>query len=262
MYWRKTKRFIKRRDFFFVLAILALAMTRIHPSGAQRAGIMNQTSPYQSNLEIESHFLSEDFIPDGDLGKDIWQQAAWVRFDHDMTGSRNFPQSETEVAARWTATQLYFAFRCRFSTLNVYADEDTAKEKWELWNRDVVEVFINPQPGHVNHYYEFEVSPNNQWIDLEIDKDKTPFNDPGWNSGFLHSTRIDAAHQLWLCEMRIPVGPMGVEEIRGGAEWRINFYRADGPGEGPSRRLMSWSTIPEGRTFHVPTRFAIIRFVK
>ena len=49
--------------------------------------------------------------------------------------------------------------------------------------------FVNPEPARVNHYYEFEVAPNNQWIDLEIDKDKTPFNDAKWNSGFDHATR-------------------------------------------------------------------------
>ena len=43
---------------------------------------------------------------------------------------------------------------------------------------------------------------------------------------------------------------------------RINFYRADGEGDDSQRRFMSWSTIPEGKSFHVPTRFGEIRFVK
>ena len=48
--------------------------------------------------------------------------------------------------------------------------------------------FSNPQPERITHYYEFEVAPNNQWIDLEIEKTKTPFNDAAWNSGFSHAT--------------------------------------------------------------------------
>jgi Carbohydrate family 9 binding domain-like len=262
MGWRKTRRANAARDYFLALAILVLAATMIRSLGAREEGIMTENSPYESNTQIESQLLSEDFTPDGNLEKEIWRQAAWVRFDQDMSGRRNFPQSETAVAARWTAAHLYFAFRCRFSTLTVYENEDPAKERWGLWNRDVVEVFVNPQPERVNHYYEFEVSPNNQWIDLEIDKTKTPFNDAGWNSGFEHSTRIDAANHFWMCEMRIPVSSMGVERIPAGAEWRINFYRADGPGDNSQRRLMSWSTIPDSRTFHVPTRFGIIRFVR
>ena len=62
--------------------------------------------------------------------------------------------------------------------------------------------------------------------------------------------------------MRIPVASMGVKAMRADAEWRINFYRADGPGDDSQRRFMSWSTIPEGKTFHVPTRFGIIRFIR
>jgi hypothetical protein len=126
----------------------------------------------------------------------------------------------------------------------------------------VAEVFINPEPERVSHYYEFEVAPNNQWIDLEIDKTKTPFNDATWDSHFDHATRIDSEHQVWTSEIRIPFSPMKVEAIQPGTEWRINYYRADGPGDDSKRRFMCWSTIPEGKTFHVPTRFGILKFVK
>lgn len=245
-----------------ILAVAVVALGGIRALGAQDEGAMNNSPPYESKARIESRHWAEDFTPDGDLDKEAWKKAAWVRFDHDMTGRRNFPNAETSVAARWTAHHLYFAFRCRYSTLNVYQGEDAAQERWGLWNRDVVEVFVNPQPERVTHYYEFEVSPNNQWIDLEIDKTKTPFNDPSWNSGFQHATRLDAANHVWTCEMRIPSSSLGVKKILAGAQWRINFYRADGAGDDAQRRLMSWSIIPEGRTFHVPTRFGIIRFVK
>ena len=54
--------------------------------------------------------------------------------------------SETQVASLWTPHYIYFAYWCRYQSLNIYAGEDPAKERWELWNRDVVEAFINPQP--------------------------------------------------------------------------------------------------------------------
>jgi hypothetical protein len=153
--------------------------------------ILGGQGPYTSDARTGSRFATQDFVPDGDLSKAVWKQAEWVRFDHDMSGNRTYPQAETQVAAAWTAAYVYFAFRCNYTTLNVYEGEDIAKERWELWNRDVVEVFINPQPQRVNHYYEFEVAPNNQWIDLEIDKDKNPFNDTTWDSHFDHATRVD-----------------------------------------------------------------------
>ena len=221
-----------------------------------------QSMSYTSNARISSKFSPEDFVPDGNLGKQVWKTADWVVMDHDASGQKHYPQSATEIATLWTSRYVYFAYRCKYETLNIYTDEDPAVEKWGLWNRDVVEVFINAQPERVNHYYEFEVSPNNLWIDLEINKDQSPFNDASWDSGYDHATRIDAEHHIWTCEMRIPVAALGAKEIFAGAEWRLNLFRADGQGEDHQRRFLSWSSIPGGGTFHVPTRFGIIQFTK
>jgi len=224
---------------------------------------MTEPNPYVSNLKMTSKFSPEDFVPDGNLQKKVWQDAERVRFDRDALGRKQFPESETQVASIWTATYVYLAYWCKYSTLNIYEGEDTAKERWELWNRDVVEAFINPQPERFNHYYEFEVAPNNQWIDLEIDLEKTPFNDAAWDSHFEHATRIDKQNHLWTCEMRIPVTMMGARLLEPGAEWRLNLYRADGPGDDTQRRFLSWSPLPgEKLTFHQPASFGIIRFVQ
>ncbi|HET7840696.1 MAG TPA: carbohydrate-binding family 9-like protein [Terriglobia bacterium] len=243
------------------LVLIVLAAAGPRQDQAREEGPMKEVS-YLSHNRIEARSWSEDFVPDANLNKDAWKRAKWEKFDHDMSGRKKFPQARTEIATLWTSGNLYVAFRCRYSTLNVYEGEDATKERWELWNRDVAEIFVNPQPERLNYYYEFEVAPNNQWIDLEIDKAKTPFNDAGWNSGFLHATRVDASKHIWTCEMRIPVKSMGADKISAGAEWRVNFYRADGPGDDTQRRFMCWSPIPEGKTFHVPTRFGLIRFTK
>ncbi|HTV56715.1 MAG TPA: glycoside hydrolase domain-containing protein [Terriglobia bacterium] len=221
-----------------------------------------QTMSYTSDSRIISKRAPEDFAPDGNLQKEIWQTADWAHFDNDMSGQKDYPQSETDVATVWTPHYVYFADRCKYTTLNVFEHADPVAERWGLWNRDVVEVFINPQPERVNHYYEFEVSPNNLWIDLEINKDQSPFNDASWDSHFDHATRIDPEHHIWTCEMRIPVDSMGAKLIAAGAEWRLNLFRADGPGDDSQRRFLSWSTIPSGNSFHVPTRFGIIQFAK
>ncbi len=219
-------------------------------------------SPYSSEARISCKFFALDYVPDASLEKPVWREADWARFDYDMSGRPHYPEAETEAATFWTEGWIYFAYRCRFKGLNIYEGEDASVEKWGLWERDVVEAFINPAPDCVNHYYEFEVAPNNQWLDLEIDKDKTPFNDASWNSGFEHATHIDAARHFWSCEMRIPLASMGVVQIVPGEKWRINLFRADGQGTDAERRLMAWSTIPAGRTFHVPERFGILEFTR
>jgi hypothetical protein len=215
-----------------------------------------------SSSEAVAIYSGSDFAPDGDLSKKVWKDAKWVEFDHDPTGKTENPAIATRVAAIWSDRYVYFAFSGRYESLNVYEGEDISKERWELWNRDVVEVFLNPRPERISHYYEFEVAPNNQWIDLEIEKTKTPFNDAGWNSGFEHATKIDAQDHLWMTEMRIPLAAVGVDKISNGDRWRANFFRAAGYGGDEKRSFLSWSPIPQGGTFHVPSRFGVLRFVK
>ncbi|PYT60032.1 MAG: hypothetical protein DMG46_08355 [Acidobacteria bacterium] len=216
---------------------------------------------YASDLQLQAKRSPVDFLPDGDPAKPSWKHAESVEFDTAASGKSHFPEIATRVASVWTKTHIYFLFWCRFDSINVYQGEDPKAERWQLWDRDVVEVFLNPQPERVNHYYEFEVAPNNQWIDLEIDKTKNPFNDASWNSGFEHATRIDAKDRVWIAEMRIAVSSMNVSATHPGAEWRVNFFRAAGEGGDDRRRFLAWSIIPEGKTFHVPTRFGILRLV-
>jgi hypothetical protein len=226
-----------------------------------RQAVNGPESTYFSGLQLEARRSSVEFLPDGDLSKPSWKYAKWAEFDNDASGKFHYPEAATRVASLWTETHIYFAFSSRYDSLNIYEGEDPKPERWQLWNRDVVEVFLNPQPERMNHYFEFEVAPNNQWIDLEIDKTRNPFNDASWNSGFEHATRIDADRHVWTAEMRIPLTAMNVKQLRPGTEWRVNFFRAAGKGDEDRRKFLAWSIIPEGKTFHVPERFGILKLV-
>jgi len=147
--------------------------------------------------------------------------------------------------------------------LNLFEGKDPSKDFWTLWDRDVVEIFLNPQPERMKHYYEFEVAPNNLWIDLEIDLDKDPFADAQWNSEFEHATQINPQKHVWTCELRISVRALGLAQLTADTEWRINFFRADGLGDDTQRRFLSWSLVHnDTNSFHAPASFGLIRFVK
>ena len=238
------------------------AMFATFAASSSRQAASRSEQAYFSSVKAETTRSSADFAPNGDLNKPAWKHAKWLEFDNDASGKSHYPETATRVASLWTETHIYFAFSSRYDALNTYEGEDPKAERWQLWDRDVVEVFLNPQPDRVNHYFEFEVAPNNQWIDLEIDKTKDPFNDASWNSGFEHATRIDAKHRVWTAEMRIPLAAMNVQDLHPGAQWRVNFFRAAGKGGDDHRRFLAWSIIPEGKTFHVPTRFGILNFVE
>jgi hypothetical protein len=218
---------------------------------------------YIRDITITSKFCPADFMPDGDLSKKAWRHAKPVKFDHDRMGHIHFPQSAMEVASVWTPDYVYLAYRCKYDTLTVYEGEDPAKERKLLWLRDVVEVYINPHPERLKHYYELEVSPTNQWIDILIDLSNGWYSDMGWDSHFDHATKIDAPHHLWMTEMRIPVKSLEGNRIQPGNKWRLNFSRLDGPGDDSTRRFLCWSTLPPGDTsLHQPVAFGIIKFVK
>jgi Carbohydrate family 9 binding domain-like len=221
-----------------------------------------EPTTYNSDVRIDAQRAAVDFTPDGNVSNEVWKAAVWVAFDRSMSGQANYPEQATRVASLWSDQYIYFAFSCRYDALNEFEGEDISKERWELWNRDVAEVFLNPQPERQLHYYEFEVAPNNQWIDLEITRGEKPNHDASWNSGFEHATRIDAKHHIWTAELRIPLASMGISKSKPGAEWRVNFFRAAGKGNDPQRKFLAWSTIPEGTTFHVPSRFGILRLAK
>jgi len=242
------------------LAVCAVVFAAFTVSSAGQAPSTPKQS-YSSSMETETRHCAENFVPNGDVAKSLWKHAKWLEFDNEASGKSHYPELTTHVASLWTETYIYFAFSGRYNELNIYEGEDPKSERWQLWDRDVVEVFLNPQPERVNHYFEFEVAPNNQWIDLEIDKTKGPFNDASWNSGFEHATRIDAEHHIWTTELRIPLAAINVKDPRQGEQWRVNFFRAAGKGGDDHRKFLAWSVIPEGKTFHAPTRFGIIKLL-
>ena len=231
----------------------------------QTAGNPSQNQPGVSaamqhdHPVIVSKFSSRDIRPNGKLDKSFWSAATRVSFDQAGFTRDPYPESETQVASRWTPKYLYLAFWCRYQTLNVFQGEDPRKERWELWDKDVVESFIAPDPAQTFHYFEFEVAPTNQWVDLEINLKNKVFNDAKWNSNFEHATRVDAARHLWTSEWRIPVASLTGSGITPGGDWRINFYRSDGAA--PNRRAMSWGALPRKGSFHQPDSFGILRFV-
>ncbi|HEY2467534.1 MAG TPA: carbohydrate-binding family 9-like protein [Terracidiphilus sp.] len=212
---------------------------------------------------IDSKFVGRDISPDGDLEKPMWAGAKQIVFDQAAFSEAHYPDIKTSVASGWSARFLYLAFWCPYETLTVYQEEDATTERDRLWERDVVEAFIAPDSRSPSHYYEFEIAPNNQWLDTDIDLSRNPINDRHWNSGFEHATRIDAVKRLWTAEMKIPIQTMAREAIRPGVDWRVNFYRCDGPGGDTERLMMSWGRLPvrvSGGTFHQPASFRILRF--
>ena len=155
---------------------------------------------------------------------------------------------------------LYILFVCPFEELNLKPNPKTADETNELWNWDVAEAFIGVDFKNIQRYKEFELSPQGEWVDLDIDLDQ-PQNEDGWkwNSGLKVSARIDKAAHIWYGAMRIPYSAIDPRPASAGNTLRINFYRCQGPTS--TRHYLAWQA-PMSDNFHVPERFGILRLVK
>ncbi len=167
------------------------------------------------------------------------------------------PGHRTQVFARWTQRSLYFLFVCPYEELYMKPSPDTLHETNLMWDYDVAEVFIGADFEKIWQYREFEISPQGEWVDLDIDR-KAPKPEGGWlwNSDFGHAARIDASKKIWYAAFRIPVRSFTEKPPAVGAQYRINLYRIQGPP--PNRKSICWR--PTGApTYHVPEAFGLLR---
>lgn len=188
----------------------------------------------------------------------FWREAPVVSFHHDKDG-KPLSGHDTEVRSRWTSNNLYLLFTCHYQELYLRPNPDPINETYELWNWDVAEAFIGDDFKNTHHYKEFELSPQSEWVDLDI-KQVPPQADGSWqwNSGFKVKAHIDAAHKVWYGVMQIPFASINAKPPADGLELRINLFRAQGPPA--NRKLLSWQPT-HSETFHVPEAFGTLRLV-
>ena len=88
----------------------------------------------------------------------------------------------------------------------------------QLWNWEVAEAFIGWDFQHIARCKEFEVSPQSEWVDLDINRED-PKAQQGmkWNSRFAVKARIDAQAKIWHGEMRIPFQGIDGRRLRAGS---------------------------------------------
>ena len=208
---------------------------------------------------MESTWAAKDAALDTNPASEFWRRARPVFMEKDSHGKR-IPRYRTEVRTRWTDKDLYFLFVCPYQELSLKPNPNTENETNQLWNWDVAEVFIGSDVNDIKRYKEFEISPQSEWIDLDVDLHK-PHNENGWtwNSGFEVSARIDEAAHVWYGAMRIPYSAIDKRPATQGNVLRVNLFRSQGPAS--HRQEVTWRA-PMSDTFHVPERFGVLKLVR
>jgi hypothetical protein len=201
--------------------------------------------------------LSGALDGEGFPAAEAWERAAPVAFSADWQGKHADAGRATEVRLLWTPAMLYLKFVARYQVIHVFPDAPANGRRDKLWDRDVAEVFLQPEPAAARRYKEFEVSPNGFWIDLDIDLDaKGDLKD--LQSGLRRRVKIDERAKTWTAEVAIPMKSL-VAQFDAAATWRANFYRIEGDAE--PRFYSAWrATNTEKPNFHVPERFGYLKF--
>jgi len=208
---------------------------------------------------IKSSYIKSDFALTADPGAQNWKNIKGVIADRGPRGDLT-PGHRTEIRSRWSEKNLYFLFICPYEEFYLRSNPSTTSETNRLWEWDVAEVFIGTNFENIKRYTEFQVSPQGEWVDLDIDRGTDPPNHNWeWNSGFEVKARIDSEKKLWYGEMRIPMDKIDTRKPSTGNVMRINFYRLQGPPA--NRKHIAWQPT-NADNYHVPEAFGVLKLEK
>jgi hypothetical protein len=213
------------------------------------------------STEATARHVAKDSGPDTNPDSAFWRGAPSVSMTNDEFGNP-VPGYKSEILSQWTDGNLYFLFICPYEELSLKPDPAMQTETYALWKWDVAETYIGSDFQNIRRYKEFEVSPQGEWVDLDINLD-IPHNDDSWhwNSGFQVAGRVDASTKTWYGFMRIPYQAIDTRPAAVGNVLRINFYRMQGPPPESARKHILWQPTMR-HTFHAPEAFGTLKLVE
>jgi hypothetical protein len=187
-----------------------------------------------------------------------WTRAHPIQITRKWSGENAPASRHAEARIIWTDESMIVRFVCRQDEpLVVNANPQLGKKTMGLWDKDVCEIFVAPDPGAPERYFEFEASPSGEWIDVAI-----TFTAAGRETDFdFHSGMTAAAlvakGQLFVA-MQIPWSTDLPKPHRGDS-WRVNLFRCVGAGD---ERYLAWQpTYTPEPNFHVPEIFGWLNFL-
>ena len=226
-------------------------LRKIYFANAQR--LLVRSLPFTL---LKAHRITNDFKPDGRLSERAWRRATPMRLERQTQDGRVRPELSTTCRALWSDRYLYLSYESPFTTLTDFgkpAAGERIKPPDALWEKDVVEAFIAPNPDRLDQYTEYEWAPNGEALDLRIRK---PDFDFAWNSGMQWKVRVDERRKVWVCEVRIPMNALSDTPPSTGTRWRANIYRIDRA----AKAFLAMNPTLNG-SFHTPDRFGWLEFV-
>ena len=198
-----------------------------------------------------------------DLGHPVWQGAEALRINKYWSGVDAGIGRHFEARLVWTPRDLLIRFECEQSEPLIINDKPfLTKKTIGLWEKDVCEAFIAPNPQIPEKYMEFEVAPTGEWLDLTVH-----LIDGKYEKDWTYASNMKCAAEILagrvIMAMQIPWDAFG-KMPETGEKWRGNLFRCVGSsGSGETRGYLAWQpTLTPEPNFHVPGAFGWFEFVK
>ena len=209
------------------------------------------------NDQLKINRIDNDF-PVTDLDSKIWDRAEKVSVTTYWSGASAPAGRQLTARLLWSDKALYVKYEASQQEPLVISDKpDLSKKTLGLWDRDVCEIFIAPDPAMPNRYYEFEIAPTGEWVDLgiEVRPDKR-VTDWDYSSGMTSATRVEK--DKVVLGIRVEWKALG-KTPKAGDEWLGNLFRCIG--KDPNRGYLAWQpTLTKEPAFHVPEKFGRLEF--
>jgi len=232
-----------------------LEMTVIIDQPSATADGSDQMSDDKNIIEARHTALN---LAAPDLNHKEWRHAQPIQITRYWSGAEAPAARHAEARILWSEKALHIHFVChQAEPLVVNATPQISQKTIGLWDRDVCEIFIAPDPNNVERYLEFEAAPTGEWLDVAIHV--TPQKrESDWE---FHSHLTTVAHiekNRVTIAMRIPWNQW-IHEPQAGERWRVNIFRC--VGKDPDRGYLAWRpTRTPKPNFHLPPAFGWLVF--
>jgi len=193
-----------------------------------------------------------------DLRSAEWNHAQVVRIDRYWSGAPAPDGRHAEARILWSTKALHVRFVCHQAEPLVISEKPQNLTKtMGLWDRDVCEIFIAPDPHLIERYLEFEAAPTGEWLDVAIHWTAQK-RESDWQFNSHMTTAPSVENGRVTIAMRIPWNHW-IHEPQKGERWRVNLFRC--VGKDPNRGYLAWQpTLTPQPNFHVPQVFGSLVF--
>lgn len=197
-------------------------------------------------------------IKTDDFDNEIWQTCRPETIEHLWSGAPAADERHAEARVCWSDAGLHVRFVGKqHEPLVVSTEPVTDRKTLGLWDRDVCEIYLAPNPETPARYFEFEASPAGEWVDLGIViASEGRLTDWDYSSGMSVSAMVEEARIK--VAMSIPWSD-SIPKPNTGDLWLVNLFRCVGP-EAPDRYLAWRPTGTPEPNFHVPDAFGPLFF--